>query len=152
MLAQLGQPDMRTPIAYTLGWPKRIGAPTPRLDLAAVAQLTFEAPDGERFPALAVAAQALRAGGTAPTVLNAANEVAVGAFLAGRIGFLDIVAVVEAVLDTCAGVRATSLEDIVAVDALARRRAETLLAGWAAASVGTAETSRRRSARLEERL
>ncbi len=138
VLAQLGRPDMRIPIAYTLGWPKRISAPTPRLDLGAVARLTFEAPDGEHFPALGLARQALRAGGTAPTVLNAANEVAVGAFLAGRIGFLDIVALVEAVLEACDGVRATSLDDILAVDALARRRAETLLAGGSEASVGTA--------------
>ena len=138
VLAQLGRPDMRIPIAYTLGWPNRIDAPTPRLDLGAVARLTFEAPDRERFPALGLAGQALRAGGTAPTVLNAANEVAVAAFLAGRIGFLEIVALVEAVLEACEGMRAASLDDILAVDALARRRAETLLAGWAEASVGTA--------------
>jgi 1-deoxy-D-xylulose-5-phosphate reductoisomerase len=138
VLAQLGRPDMRIPIAYTLGWPKRISAPTPRLDLGAVARLTFEAPDRERFPALGLAGQVLRAGGTAPTVLNAANEVAVAGFLAGRIGFLDIVALVEAVLEACDGVRAASLDDILAVDALARRRAETLLAGRAEAAVGTA--------------
>ncbi len=138
VLAQLGRPDMRIPIAYTLGWPNRISAPTPRLDLAAVARLTFEAPDRGCFPALGLASQALRAGGTAPTVLNAANEVAVGAFLAGRIGFLDIVAVVEAVLEACDGVRAESLDDILAVDALARRRAEALVAGGFAVAAGTA--------------
>ena len=140
MLAQLGQPDMRIPIAYTLGWPNRISVATPRLDLARIARLTFEAPDEERFPALALARQALRAGGAAPTVLNAANEVAVGAFLEGRIGFLDIVAVVEEVLDAEAGTgaAAVSLDDILAVDACARRRAGTLLAGWPRASVGTA--------------
>jgi 1-deoxy-D-xylulose-5-phosphate reductoisomerase len=138
VLAQLGQPDMRIPIAYTLGWPKRISAPTPRLDLGRIARLTFEAPDDQRFPALRLARQALRAGGTAPTVLNAANEIAVGAFLAERIGFLDIVAVVEAVLDACAGEVAASLDDILAVDALARRRAETLVARWPQAAVGMA--------------
>jgi 1-deoxy-D-xylulose-5-phosphate reductoisomerase len=138
VLAQLGPPDMRIPIAYTLGWPKRISAPTPRLDLGRIARLTFEAPDDERFPALGLARQALAAGGTAPTVLNAANEVAVGAFLQDRIGFLDIVAVVESVLDACAGEAAESLDDILAVDALARRRAETVLARWPKASVGTA--------------
>jgi 1-deoxy-D-xylulose-5-phosphate reductoisomerase len=138
LLAQLGEPDMRIPIAYTLGWPKRISAPTPRLDLGRIARLTFEAPDEERFPALPLARQALRAGGTAPTVLNAANEVAVGAFLQDRIGFLDIVAVVEAVLDAGVGDAAASLDDILAVDALARRRAETLLARWPRVSVGTA--------------
>ena len=140
MLAQLGQPDMRIPIAYTLGWPNRISVPTPRLDLGRIARLTFEAPDEERFPALALARQALRAGASAPTVLNAANEVAVGAFLEGRIGFLDIVAVVEAVLEAEAGTgdAAVSLDDILAVDARARRRAGTLVASWPRASVGTA--------------
>ena len=83
VLAQLGQPDMRIPIAYTLGWPERIAAPTPRLDLAAIGRLTFELPDHERFPALGLAGQALRQAGTAPTVLNAANEIAV-ARLPGR--------------------------------------------------------------------
>jgi 1-deoxy-D-xylulose-5-phosphate reductoisomerase len=92
--------------------------------------LTFEAPDPARFPALRLADQALRQGGTAPTVLNAANEVAVGAFLAGRIGFLDIVAMVETVLEACAGLRADCLDDILDVDALARRRTETLIADW----------------------
>jgi diguanylate cyclase (GGDEF)-like protein len=96
VLAQLGQPDMRIPIAYTLGWPERLEAPTPRLDLARIGRLTFGAPDPVRFPALRLAREALAAGGTVPTVLNAANEVAVAAFLASRLGFLDIAAVVEA--------------------------------------------------------
>jgi 1-deoxy-D-xylulose-5-phosphate reductoisomerase len=138
VLAQLGQPDMRIPIAYTLGWPERISTPTPRLDLSRIACLTFEAPDPARFPALRLADQALRQGGTAPTVLNAANEVAVGAFLAGRIGFLDIVAVVETVLEACAGLRANSLDDILDVDALARRRTETLIADRSPARSGKA--------------
>jgi 1-deoxy-D-xylulose-5-phosphate reductoisomerase len=94
VLAQLGQPDMRIPIAHTLGWPERISAPTPRLDLAAIGKLTFEAPDHARFPALGLAGDALRQAGSAPTVLNAANEVAVAAFLAGGIGFLQVAAVV----------------------------------------------------------
>jgi 1-deoxy-D-xylulose-5-phosphate reductoisomerase len=138
VLAQLGQPDMRIPIAYTLGWPERISVPTPRLDLCRIARLTFEAPDPARFPALRVAGEALRQGGTAPTVLNAANEIAVGAFLAGRIGFLDIAALVEAALEACAGLQAESLDDILAVDALARRRTETLVADWSPLRAGTA--------------
>jgi 1-deoxy-D-xylulose-5-phosphate reductoisomerase len=123
-LAQLGQPDMRIPIAHTLGWPERLEAPTPRLDLAQVARLTFEAPDPVRFPALRLARQALRAGGGAPTVLNAANEVAVAAFLDGRIGFLEIAAVVEDVLGHTAAPPPGSLEEVVALDGEARRRAE----------------------------
>jgi 1-deoxy-D-xylulose-5-phosphate reductoisomerase len=123
-LAQLGQPDMRIPIAHTLGWPERLEAPTPRLDLAQVARLTFEAPDPVRFPALRLARQALRAGGSAPTVLNAANEVAVAAFLGGRIGFLDIAAVVEEVLEQTDAPSAGCLEEVVALDYDARRRAD----------------------------
>ncbi len=95
VLAQLGSPDMRTPIAYALAWPERMEAPVPRLDLASVARLDFEAPDEGRFPSLRVVREALLRGGVAPTVMNAANEVAVAAFLARRIGFLDIPAVVE---------------------------------------------------------
>src|SRR3546814_1265018 len=89
---------MRTPIAYALAWPRRMPAPSPRLDLAEIASLTFEAPDVKRFPALSVARQALQIGGAAPTILNAANEVAVHSFLAEKIGFLDIVGIVEEVL------------------------------------------------------
>ena len=81
VLAQLGQPDMRTPIAYTLAWPNRMVAPVESLDLAAIGQLTFEAPDNERFPALSLCRQAMETGGSAPIVLNAANEIAVDAFL-----------------------------------------------------------------------
>jgi 1-deoxy-D-xylulose-5-phosphate reductoisomerase len=138
VIAQLGQPDMRIPIAYTLGWPERIAVPTPRLDLAAIGRLSFEPPDHERFPALRLAAAALRQGGTAPTVLNAANEVAVGAFLAGRLGFLDIAALVEAVLAACAGGVATSLDEILQVDAEARRRAGELVRGWSPVRYGNA--------------
>ena len=91
VMAQLGSPDMRIPIAHTLAWPERMATPSPRLDLAAVSRLEFEAPDLVRFPALRLARDALRAGGGTPAILNAANEVAVEAFLQRRIGFLDIV-------------------------------------------------------------
>src|SRR5207302_6473409 len=101
-LSQLGSPDMRTPIAYTLGLPRRIPAPTPRLDLAALGLLTFEAPDDRRFPALRLARAALQQGGGCPTILNAANEIAVHAFLGRAIGFLDIARIVERALGTLA--------------------------------------------------
>lgn len=126
VLAQLGSPDMRTPISYTLAWPERMATPATRLDLAQIAQLTFQNPDIERFPALAVAREALRSGSGAPTALNAANEVAVAAFLAGKIGFLDIVAASQSVLD--AGVSGNSipadLETVYEIDRIARIRAE----------------------------
>jgi len=98
-LAQLGPPDMRAPIACAYAWPDRLAWPAPKLDLAAIGQLTFEAPDLERFPAIDIARQALRAGGRAPAAMNAANEIAVGAFLDRRIGFLDIADAVRASLD-----------------------------------------------------
>jgi 1-deoxy-D-xylulose-5-phosphate reductoisomerase len=128
VLAQLGTPDMRTPIAYALGWPKRIGAPSARLDFAKVAQLTFEAPDPVRFPALRLARAALQAGGRAPIVLNAANEVAVAAFLAGGIGFMEIAEVVEAVLESLPNAAPASIDDVIAGDAAARRVAEDRVA------------------------
>jgi 1-deoxy-D-xylulose-5-phosphate reductoisomerase len=124
VLAQLGTPDMRTPIAYALGWPKRIGAPSARLDFAKVAQLTFEAPDPVRFPALRIAREALKAGGRASTILTAANEVAVAHFLGGRIGFMDIPALVEAVLESLPNAELGSIEDVIETDAEARRVAE----------------------------
>jgi 1-deoxy-D-xylulose-5-phosphate reductoisomerase len=136
ILAQLGQPDMRIPIAYTLGWPERLAAPTPRLDLALVGRLTFGPPDPVRFPALRLARQALADGGTMPTVLNAANEVAVAAFLAGRLGFLEIAGVVEATLEACAGAPGPDLEQILSVDAAARRHADALVAHWPRRPVG----------------
>ena len=132
-LAQLGPPDMRAPIAFALAWPDRIAWPAPKLDLAAIGSLTFEAPDLERFPAIALARTALRIGGGAPAAMNAANEVAVAAFLGRRIGFLDITATVERVveiLDASGDLKATSgdvLEAAVAIDALARRTATDLL-------------------------
>ena len=129
VLAQLGSPDMRTPIANALGWPDRIPAPSPRLDLAKLAQLTFEAPDPARFPALRVARAALLAGGGAPTVLNAANEVAVAAFLDEQIGFLDIAATVERTLERMPGRRIDALDDVYALDREARATARQLIGG-----------------------
>jgi len=137
VLAQLGQHDMRIPIAYTLGWPERLDVPTPRLDLVAVAKLTFERPDLDRFPALRLARDALRAGGTSPTVLNAANEAAVAAFLERRIGFLDIAAVVEAVLLEMASPHAAGMDHILDIDQEARRRAEGQVAKRARRATGT---------------
>jgi 1-deoxy-D-xylulose-5-phosphate reductoisomerase len=125
VLAQLGSPDMRTPIAYTLGWPNRIAAPTKRLDLAALGKLTFEPPDERRFPALRIARQALLQGGGAPTVLNAANEIAVYAFLDGRIGFLDIADIVEYTLARLPGGRLESLDDVYDFDTKARETARS---------------------------
>ncbi len=128
VLAQLGSPDMRTPIAYTLAWPRRMAAPAARLDLAALRQLTFETPDYERFPALGLARRALQSGGTGPTILNAANELAVNSFLRGRIGFLDIVGIVEETLAKLPNVNLESLEDVENADAEARRVARELIA------------------------
>ncbi|MFM2129343.1 MAG: hypothetical protein RL477_889 [Pseudomonadota bacterium] len=128
VLAQLGTPDMRTPIAYALAWPRRTVSPAARLDLARVGQLTFREPDPQRFPALGVARQALKSGGAAPTVLNAANEVAVQGFLDGEIGFLDIVAVVSGTLERTAAAAVSTLEDVVAVDREARARAREEIA------------------------
>jgi 1-deoxy-D-xylulose-5-phosphate reductoisomerase len=136
VLAQLGLPDMRIPIAYTLGWPDRIPAPTPRLDLAAIGRLHFEHPDAARFPALRLARAALARSDAAPTVLNAANEVAVNAFLADRIGFLEIVAVVEATLERCECGKPEGLQHILAVDAEARRIARMLTGADRAVAAG----------------
>jgi len=127
VLAQLGSPDMRTPIAYALGWPRRIASPAPKLDLASIATLTFEAPDPIRFPALGLARAALQSGGSAPTVLNAANEVAVAAFLAGRIGFLDIAATVEKTLETMTLVPLGGIGDVLDQDRAARHCAQALI-------------------------
>jgi 1-deoxy-D-xylulose-5-phosphate reductoisomerase len=127
VLAQLGQPDMRTTIAYALAWPERMSTPVERLDLAAIGKLTFEAPDETRFPALALARAALRAGGTAPITLNAANEEAVAAFLAGALGFLEILEVVERTLEAHPSENLSSLDEVEAVDGLARRTARGLL-------------------------
>ena len=127
VLAQLGSPDMRTPIAYALAWPDRIATPTKRLDLAAVGKLTFELPDERRFPALRVARQVLMRGGGAPTVLNAANETAVHAFLEGRIGFLDIVETVEGTLAAIPADNLESLDDVYNYDQAARETAGRMI-------------------------
>ena len=124
VMAQLGNPDMRTPIAYGLAYPERIDSGVAPLDLFKVATMNFAAPDFERFPCLALAYQALRAAGTAPAVLNAANEVAVAAFLDKQISFLAIPAVIGAVLDTLPVVVVESLDDVLGADAEARRLAQ----------------------------
>ncbi len=138
-LAQMGPPDMKTPIACALAWPDRLAWPAPRLDLAALGRLTFEAPDEGRFPLLRLARQALEAGGTAPIVFNAANEVAALAFLDRRLGFLNIAAVVADTLSrmTASGVDSGSesvCDAALAVDAEARRTAESIVRGLAAAA------------------
>jgi 1-deoxy-D-xylulose-5-phosphate reductoisomerase len=134
VLAQLSSPDMRTPIAYSLAWPERMPAPTARLDLIGLGQLTFEAADPVRFPALRIAGEALRAGGIAPTVLNAANEIAVEHFLAEQISFMTIPKVVEAALDASAAeigiTRAVTLDDVMEVDRAARQLALRLCAEY----------------------
>ena len=124
-LAQLGSPDMRIPIASALAWPERIATNCQPLDLATIGQLTFEAPDDVRFPALRLARSAIQEGGGKPAILNAANEVAVAAFLARKIGFLDIAEVVEATLDEYAGnAPISSLEGLFSIDAGARSYAQ----------------------------
>ncbi len=126
VLAQLGAPDMRTPIAYALAWPNRMATPTERLDLARIANLAFEAPDPMRFPSLRLAREALEAGGTAPTVLNAANEIAVAAFLEERLGFLEIARVVEETLNKVAVTSVAELADVGAADDEARKMARQI--------------------------
>ena len=120
VLAQMGNPDMRTPIAHALAWPERIASGVPSLDLTAIARLDFEKPDLTRFPCLVLAYHALASGGSAPAILNAANEVAVDAFLNRRIRFTDIAAVVEGVLNELPSQSMLSLEDVFEIDARAR--------------------------------
>ena len=127
VLAQLGNPDMRTPIAYALAYPERIDAGVPSLDLFALARLDFEAPDLDRFPCLQLAYAALSAGGTAPAILNAANEVAVAAFLDRRLPFLGIPRLIESTLAALPAARESSLADVLMADAEARRIAERLV-------------------------
>lgn len=127
VLAQLGQPDMRTPIAYALAWPDRMQAPAPRLRLSEVGNLTFEEPDERKFPALRLAREALRLGGAAPIVLNAANEIAVESFLSEQIGFLDISRIVEQTMEKADPVRLSSLADVIDIDEEARARACSLI-------------------------
>ena len=128
VVAELGNPDMRTPIAHALAWPERIAAGVAPLDLPAIAQLNFEQPDFERFPCLALAFRALRAGGNAAAVLNAANEVAVAAFLDGRLPFLGIAGVIAATMDAVPITEMPDLPSILAVDARARAVATEQLA------------------------
>jgi 1-deoxy-D-xylulose-5-phosphate reductoisomerase len=120
MLAQLGPSDMRVPIAHCLAWPERMATPMAPLDLVAIGRLEFEEPDPQRFPALRLAREALDAGGARPAILNAANEVAVAAFLAGRIGFLEIAAIVAHTLDRFDPAAPRTLDEVLAVDAEAR--------------------------------
>ncbi|HEX8481245.1 MAG TPA: 1-deoxy-D-xylulose-5-phosphate reductoisomerase [Allosphingosinicella sp.] len=127
VLAQLGSPDMRIPIAYTLAWPERMETPCERLDLVRTASLSFAAPDPERFPALGLARQALCEGGARPAVLNAANEVAVGAFLDGAIGFLDIASIAAETLQCYAPPAPQSVEEVLYVDREARAAAEDIV-------------------------
>jgi 1-deoxy-D-xylulose-5-phosphate reductoisomerase len=132
VLAQLGSPDMRIPIAHTLAWPGRLATPSPRLDLASVARLEFQEPDLDRFPSLRLARETLLAGGGAPAILNAANEIAVEAFLQRKIGFLDIAGTVAQVLDMLGAPPADTLEEVVALDQAARRAADRFATARAA--------------------
>ena len=132
VLAQLGSPDMRIPIAHTLAWPRRMATASRRLDLAAVSRLEFSAPDLVRFPALRLAREALQAGGGTPTILNAANEIAVEAFLQRRIGFLDIAGTIGRVLEKLGTPKADTLDDVVALDGVARQSARDLMPAHAA--------------------
>jgi 1-deoxy-D-xylulose-5-phosphate reductoisomerase len=124
MLAQLGSPDMRTPIAHALAWPDRVACGVEFLDLIRTSRLDFCAPDLERFPSLALAQGAARAGGVMPAIVNAANEVVVQAFLDRQLNFLDIPRVIEAVMTTMPAAAIGSLDDVLAADAEARRRAQ----------------------------
>lgn len=126
VLAQLGAPDMRTPIAYAMAWPERMAAPSPRLSLAEIGSLTFEMPDLDRFPALRLAREALRAGGSAPITLNAANEIAVHQFLTGQLGFLEISETVEKTLEATPVSSIHTLEDVMQADEEARQKAQSV--------------------------
>jgi 1-deoxy-D-xylulose-5-phosphate reductoisomerase len=132
VLAQLGSPDMRIPISHTLAWPQRIATPSPRLDLAAVGRLDFSEPDLVRFPSLRLAREALLAGGGVPAILNAANEIAVEAFLQRKIGFLDIAGTVAQVLDMLGTAAADTLDEVIGLDQAARRAADRFATARAA--------------------
>ena len=136
VVAQLGPADMRVPIAHCLAWPERLATDAATLDLARVGRLDFAEPDPVRFPALRLAREALRAGRGVPTILNAANEVAVAAFLGGRIGFLAIARVVEGVMDRMGAPGATTLEAVLALDAEARREADVAIRAGAFDPIG----------------
>jgi 1-deoxy-D-xylulose-5-phosphate reductoisomerase len=134
VLAQLGNPDMRTPIAHAMGWPDRIESGVKSLDLVEVGRLDFEAPDLERFPCLRLAREAAEAGGTAPAVLNAANEVAVAAFLEGRLNFTGIAGVIDSVLNRHEIRPVSELADALAADGWAREAADRITSEWGAAT------------------
>lgn len=144
VLAQMGEPDMRTPIAVALAWPDRMPTPVKRLDFAAIGALTFAAPDETRFPCLALARAALRRGGALPTLLNAANEVAVEAFLRREIGFLAIPEIVERVLAAAVEPAPRAIADVLAIDAAARRRAGAEIRGLSRTVVAAPDQSRMR--------
>jgi 1-deoxy-D-xylulose-5-phosphate reductoisomerase len=127
MLAQLGNPDMRVPIAHALGWPRRISSGVESLDIVRIGRLDFEAPNLQQFPGLTLARQAAEAGGTAPTLLNAANEVAVEAFLQRQLSFVGIARVIQEVMARCAAGPMHSLEDVMTADATARREAQAVI-------------------------
>jgi 1-deoxy-D-xylulose-5-phosphate reductoisomerase len=127
VLAQLGSPDMRIPIAYALAWPERMPTPAQRLDLTSIARLDFEAPDLERFPALRLARECLEAGGAAPIILNAANEVAVAAFLLGEIRFPEIAAVVQQALNDDHYDAPSSIDNVLEIDGVTRDRAKAMM-------------------------
>ena len=127
VLAQLGSPDMRIPIAYALAWPERIPTPAQRLDLASIARLEFEEPDLTRFPALRIAREALEAGGSAPVILNAANEAAVSRFLTGSIAFTDIPRLVERALEESVLAAPGSIAEVLEIDRLTRQRVDAVM-------------------------
>jgi len=127
ILAQLGMPDMRTPIAHALAWPDRIEAGVKRLNLTKMGKLEFYPPDLDSFPGLGLAFQVLETGGNAPVVFNAANEVAVDAFLQERIGFLQIPSVVSATLDVCETGNINTLQEVLEFDRLAREAADKII-------------------------
>ncbi|MBM3468240.1 MAG: 1-deoxy-D-xylulose-5-phosphate reductoisomerase [Alphaproteobacteria bacterium] len=127
VLAQLGIHDMRVPIAYTLGWPTRIKTDLPRLDLSALKQLTFESPDEELFPAISLAREVLKKGADRPTIMNAANEIAVQAFISGKAAYLDIVPIVSQVLDQIETSSPSSIEEVLLSDQQARLIAEKVI-------------------------
>ena len=126
-LAQLGNPDMRTPIAHALAWPERIESGVPALNLFDIGRLEFEAPDSVRFPCLRLAEAAIRAGGTAPAILNAANEIAVSAFLEQRLTFTNIAVIIEQTLEALPTSTDSSLEAILNADIMAREVAERMV-------------------------
>jgi 1-deoxy-D-xylulose 5-phosphate reductoisomerase len=137
VLAQLGQPDMRTPIAHCLAWPQRLENRVPSLNFFELGSLTFGPVDYKRFPCLRIAIDAMASGGTAPAALNAANEVAVAAFLAGRIRFTRIAELVEEVMQTWNMGAARDLESVVQADRVARQRTEALITGGARSGVAS---------------